>query len=178
MEGRYRAAQGVRWRVRPPSIKADTTSVSITPTTLLPDLAGRAPTREPWTARLVHWVVRARSHRVICLVLGIWLLNGFDLTFTILAHGQGMLDEANPLANHVLQRGTTFIVLFKVGLVLFGSCPLLWFRRARIAELAALLIFTAYALLAVRWSVCFELYTVAASSGIQMVDIENALGTR
>ncbi len=46
----------------------------------------------------MHWVAEARSHRVICLVLGIWLLNGFDLAFTILSHEQGVLHEENPVA--------------------------------------------------------------------------------
>ena len=127
--------------------------------TLTPEAGTQLGNRPPWTSRLAHWVAEARSHRVICLLIGIWIFNGFDLAFTILSHEQGLLREANPLASHMLQQGTLSIVLFKTGLVLVGSYPLLRFRTARIAELAAYLIFVAYAMLAFRWSIYFEFFT-------------------
>ncbi len=127
--------------------------------TLVPETGTQYRRRPPWTARLVRWVVEARSHRVICILVGIWLLNGFDLVFTIISHEQGLLREANPLASHMLQQGTLSIVLFKTGLVMMGSYPLLRFRTARISELAAYLIFAAYVVLALRWSIYFEFFT-------------------
>jgi hypothetical protein len=107
-------------------------------------------------------MAEARSHRVICLVLGVWLLNGFDLAFTILAHQHGLLHEENPLARRMLSHGTTSIVLFKIGLVLIGSYPILRFRMRRISELAAVLVLAAYVMLAIRWSTCVDLYSAAA----------------
>ncbi len=121
------------------------------------------------TTRFVRWVAEARSHRVICLVVGIWILNGFDLMFTILSHQQGMLHEQNPLARHMLQYGTASVALFKIGLVLIGSYPLLRFRRARITELAALLILTSYAFLSIHWSMCYEQYSLSATTGFVTV---------
>ncbi len=128
--------------------------------TSLPELARGDESHRGWMSRLAAWVVEARSHRVICLVLGLWMLNGFDLTFTVLSHHQGLLHEENPLARHVLSNGTTSIVLFKIGLVLIGSYPLLRFRGARITEMASLLVLAAYVVLAVRWFTYYELYTL------------------
>jgi hypothetical protein len=129
-----------------------------------------------YATRLIHWVAEARSHRVICLVLGIWLLNGFDLTFTILSHEQGLLLEENPLARHMLQYGTASIVLYKIGMVLIGSYPLLRFRRARITELGTYVIFAAYTLLAFRWGTCFKLFTATMTDNANFADIESLTG--
>jgi hypothetical protein len=138
--------------------------------TLLPDLSREEASHRGWMSRLVDWVVEARSHRVICLVLGLWLLNGFDLAFTVLSHQQGLLHEENPLARHMLSNGTTSIVLFKIGLVLIGSYPLLRFRVARITEMASLLVLAAYVVLAVRWSTYYELYTLACPHDIDFAE--------
>jgi hypothetical protein len=110
------------------------------------------------------------------LVFGIWLLNGFDLTFTVLSHQQGVLHEENPLARHMLQYGTTSIVLYKIGLVLIGSYPLLRFRRARITELGTYVILAAYAFLAIHWATCYELYAVSATDTVDLATLENLVG--
>lgn len=141
-------------------------------TTLLPNLVAGTDTQRPWSARLLQWAVEARSHRVICLVLGTWMLNGFDLVFTILSHEQGLLHEANPLARQLLSYGTPSIILFKVGLVLIGSYPLLRYRTARVTEMAAFLILAAYVVLAIRWSICYELYAATPPDGINLADIK------
>ena len=62
---------------------------------------------------------------MILLVLCIWLLNAFDLAFTVYAHQQGVLHEANPVARGMLEGGTVVIMLYKVGMVLIGSYPLM-----------------------------------------------------
>lgn len=158
--------------------KADSCGVGSTPTILYQGgVPGITPER-PWTARFVAWIVAARSHRVICLVLGIWVFNAFDLALTILAHQQGVLQEENPLALHLLRQGPASIILFKIGLVLVGSYPLLRFRTARIAEMAACLILIAYAMLAVHWSTCYELYAHNITHQINMagaVDITRSV---
>lgn len=125
----------------------------------------------------MDWVANARSHRVICVVLGIWMLNAFDLIFTLLSHRHGLLHEENPIARLVLGNGTLSIVLFKVGLVLIGSYPLLRFRRVRLAELAAYLILASYALLAIRWSTCFELYSAVLPGQLDLAGLEDFSGT-
>ena len=156
--------------------RADTEDMTWCPPSSLSNAVGPAPGHSPWTMRLIHWVAEARSHRVICLVLGIWLINGFDLAFTVLSHEQGVLHEENPLARHMLQYGTASIVLYKIGLVLIGSYPLLRFRRARITELGAFVILAAYALLAVHWSTCYEFFAFTAGGATDLANIE-ALST-
>lgn len=137
-----------------------------------PVLAGNLlPEQRPWYARLMHWAADARAHRVVCLVLAVWLLNGFDLTFTILAHQQGLLHEQNPLARKFLEDGPIFMVLFKVGLVLIGSYPLLRYRRARITEMASLTVLVAYGLLAVHWSECYRLYSLTSGGPVNIAEI-------
>ena len=140
-----------------------------------PILAGSLrPAGQSWLSRLVHWAADARSHRVICLVLAIWMLNGFDLTFTIMAHQQGVLQEQNPLARRFLEHGPAPIALFKVGLVLIGSYPLLRFRRARVTEMATIAILLAYGLLAVHWSECYRLYALTSGGPVNIAEITTA----
>ncbi len=135
------------------------------------------PVRRSWHARLIHWAADARAHRVICLVLAIWLLNGFDLAFTILAHQQGLLQEENPLARKFLEDGPAFMALFKIGLVLIGSYPLLRYRRARITEMATLTILIAYGLLAVHWSECYKLYSLTSGGPVNIAEISPSTPT-
>lgn len=125
--------------------------------------------------RLVRWFVGARSHRVICLVMGIWLLNAFDLTLTVLAYQQGMLQEDNPIARYMFSQGISSVILFKIGLVLIGSYPLLRFRTARVTELGTVAILVAYAYLAVHWSTCYELYTLANTADVQLAEVSSIL---
>ncbi|MGB2986502.1 MAG: DUF5658 family protein [Phycisphaerae bacterium] len=155
---------------------ADTEGMTGCPTTQLAEAVCGVDARRPWTSRFIHWVVEARSHRVICLVFGIWLLNAFDLAFTILSHEQGMLHEENPLARHMLQYGAASIILYKIGLVLIGSYPLLRFRRARITELGAYVILAAYAFLAIHWSTCYDLYTVTNPDSIDLAAVQALTG--
>lgn len=128
--------------------------------------------RRTWCARFFDWVAESRSHRVILLVMGVWILNGFDLILTLLSHEQGLLQEGNPVARWILSLGTPSVVLFKVGLVMIGSYPLLRFRSARITELGTLVILVAYALLAVHWSTCYELYAATINSDLSYADID------
>lgn len=124
-----------------------------------------------WFDQLVEWAVEARAHRVVLLVFGIWLLNAFDLVFTLLSHQNGMLDEENPVARYILGYGTSSVILFKIGLVMIGSYPLLRFRRARITELGSIVILVAYAVLALHWSECFELYHITISNADAMREL-------
>lgn len=137
----------------------------------LVQLAEGPRAEEPWRARWLRWAVEARSHRVILLVFSIWLLNAFDLVFTVLAHNQGLLHEENPVARTLLDLGTPSLVLFKVGLVFIGSYPLLRFRMARITEMGTIMILVAYALLSVHWAECYELYTLTATNNIHIAEI-------
>lgn len=120
----------------------------------------------------VDWYAASRSHRVVILVLAIWVINSFDLMLTLLSHQQGMLDEENPLANYFLKQGIASLVLYKAGMVLIGSYSLLRFRHTRIAEMGAFIVVMVYALLAVRWQACSELYTLTYNANVHTGEIE------
>jgi len=156
-----------------PVLKADTEGMSLCPSGSLTPPYSSAGAEPHWSARFIHWFVEARSHRVICLVLGVWVLNGFDLAFTILSHQQGMLQEANPFARHMLSSGTASIILYKIGLVMIGSYPLLRFRIARITEMGALVILCAYVLLAVHWSICYDHYAATINHSTDITELAN-----
>ena len=153
---------------------SDTEDMSVLQTPPLVDAPGPASGFRTWCDRCLNWMVEARSHRVICLILGIWLINGFDLALTLFSHEQGVLDEANPVARRMLEQGTLPLILYKIGLVLIGSYPLLKFRAARITELAAIVIVIVYATLAVQWSNCYDLYHACHWNDITLAEM-NAL---
>jgi len=88
-----------------------------------------------------------------------------------MANDHGLLQEGNPLARYILQLGTPSIILFKIGLVMIGSYPLLRYRYARTTEIGAFVILIAYAILAVHWSECYEMYTLVASDDIYMTEL-------
>ncbi len=123
-------------------------------------------------AGFVEWYAASRSHRVVILVLAIWVINSFDLMLTLISHQQGMLDEENPVANYFLRQGTASVILYKAGMVLIGSYSLLRFRHTRIAEMGAFIVVMVYALLAVRWQACCELYTLTYNAAVHTGEIE------
>ena len=110
------------------------------------------------------WLAKSRGHRVLCLVLGLWTVNLFDLVLTLTAHRQGLLHEANPIAAVLLSRGPQAVCLFKFCLVAAGSIILIRYRRHLSAELAAGSLLAVYALVAVQWKWCYELYVLAHTS--------------
>lgn len=127
------------------------------------------------TGRFAQWFIESRAHRVICIVVGIWLLNAFDLSLTIMSNEHGMLDEQNPLARAFLRSGPLSLMLYKLGLVLIGSYPLLRFRETRIADLGAVVVFVTYAILAIRWSQCLDLYSHTFLNSANYADLQSAM---
>lgn len=153
----------------------DIEDMALYPAGILSNSTLAAGARRHGWSRLIDWIVEARAHRVLCLVAGIWVLNGFDLAFTVLSHDQGMLHEDNPLARVVLGYGTLSIVLFKIGLVLIGSYPLLRFRTARITEMGAFVILIVYAFLGVQWAECYDLYAFTALHNVELAQTKSLL---
>ena len=153
--------------------QADTACMSSCLTTGSAGVPAQPETETNWWSGRIAWVAAARSHRVICLILGIWLINAFDLVFTILSHEQGVLVEQNPLARKMLELGVASLVLYKIGLVLIGSYPLVKFRTARITEWGTLVVFLSYATLAFRWSDCYEAYSVALSANPHLIELHS-----
>jgi hypothetical protein len=130
----------------------------------------------PALACLSDWMACSRTHRVICLVAGIWLTNAFDLLLTLLSAKDGLLVELNPIADHMLQQGTVPVVLYKIGLVLIGTYPFLRFRHTRIAELGALTCLCFYAVLAVHWNACYEVFALADTNNLSWQEYQRLIG--
>src|SRR5882672_1251507 len=102
-------------------------------------------------------VLSARPVRVFLLLAAVWLLNGFDLLFTILADKLGCFIELNPLAAALLDDGDyAGIILFKIALVGGGTFILWHLRRHRLAEMSTWLVAFLYVGLAFRWYRFYE----------------------
>ncbi len=141
----------------------------LTPTPTNPDIAGMSfqPTAEPVTGAdpsaqpvraALHWLAQARPRRVICLVVGLWILNTFDLLLTLTASRQRLLHELNPVAAHMLEAGEGYLVLYKFGLIAIASYSLLRFRRERITEYGAVFALVVYGFVAIHWRNCYDFY--------------------
>ena len=115
-------------------------------------------------------MVQARPHRVLCLLVGLWLVNVFDLLLTVSAHRAGLLHETNPIAAFVLDCGPVAICAFKVGLVVLGSIPLIRCRREALTELAAAGLLLVYVVVAVRWKLCYEIYDFTHSGSMSNIE--------
>ena len=98
----------------------------------------------------------ARARRVVLALVLIWILNAFDLTFTVLAHRIGGLKEMNPFAGHLLTQSGGLIP-FKAATVIIGSGILFVFRRRWTTEAAAWGVCAVYLVLAFMWVTYYEL---------------------
>ncbi len=112
----------------------------------------------------VHWLrnrlAASRAHRVICLLIGIWLISILDVGFTVWSHNENLLGESNPIAACVLQLGPAAIIVYKLGLVAFASVVLLTHRALLVCEVVATGALLANAMVAIQWHFCFEIYLV------------------
>jgi hypothetical protein len=117
------------------------------------------------------WMTRLRAHRVLLLLIGLWIINAFDLVLTVIAQANGLLVEINPIAARVLPFGYLAIVVYKTALVAIGSAALLSIRRRPIAEVTAAVMLAVYSLVAFQWKLCFELYDLTHSSTIGSADL-------
>lgn len=120
------------------------------------------------TTRLTMLPAEPREHprarRILLLLAGLWLMNAFDLTFTLHAHACGLLVEANPVAHAILPMGPGVLILFKAVLVGFSSWVLLRYRRQILVECVAWLATSAYVIVSFRWMHCYEIYTAIVAA--------------
>ena len=139
-------------------------------------IPGLALAPRTWFQQFCRRFVATRPQRVVCLLIGLWLINGFDVVLTMAAHRQGLLDETNPIAARLLSHSPAAVLLYKLALVTFASTVLLTHRRQFIAEIAATGMLVIYLLVAVHWRLCYELYDVTFMSHAYLNGLE-AIGT-
>lgn len=99
-------------------------------------------------AHVAQWPTRAR--RIACVLAAIWVLNAFDLCFTVTASDCRHFDELNPIARGLIGE-PLLLTVYK--LLLLVPCTLIFaaLRQRRIAELAAWLGLSVYTLVTLRW---------------------------
>jgi len=124
--------------------------------------------------RAVEWLARSRSHRVLCLLFGLWTINAFDLVLTVLSNDFGLLHESNPIAARILPHGTEAIILYKCTLVAIGSYPLVRYRNYPVAELAAASLLIVYSMVAVQWKMCYDFYSITATIDPRVTEVVGA----
>jgi len=154
---------------------ADTSAMSICLTDGVISPAKPKAGRARLLAESCSLLAAGRAHRVICFIACIWVLNGFDLALTALAHRHGLLLEQNPVAHHLLEQGLPLLALYKLGLVALGSYPLVRFRRTGVSEAGAAVVLLLYAFVAVRWSACLDMYTVSTTARFSLAEFQALL---
>ncbi|MGE0481127.1 MAG: DUF5658 family protein [Phycisphaerae bacterium] len=110
------------------------------------------------TSPTFRWLTRPR--RILIALAAMWVLNIFDLGFTIAESVHGHFVEVNPIAARLLGGPTWLLALYKFSLITFGTVILLSLRKHRIAEWGAWFLFATYLYVGVRWFVYYQgLYT-------------------
>ena len=99
---------------------------------------------------------RHRGRRVFLLVVMLWVLNAFDLKFTLLAQHIGGFTEMNPIASMFVSNSTALIA-YKFGLIIPATAVFLVLRRRAITEIGCWLLLAAHVALAFVWQ---EYYTM------------------
>ncbi|HPD31487.1 MAG TPA: DUF5658 family protein [Phycisphaerae bacterium] len=96
-----------------------------------------------------------QDRRFIWLLIGVWIVNCFDLELTLLAAHQRMLWELNPVVGRVLPFGPKGLTCYKFALLGFGSLVLWRYRRYRVAVVALWIVAIACVGLSLVW---YQLY--------------------
>lgn len=111
-----------------------------------PTLTDSAPS---CAVRFGRWLNRPR--RVLLTLAMVWVVAIFDLGFTLSEWGSADFAEMNPLAVRVLSTSPAHVIVFKFGLLSFGSAILLAVRCHAVAELACWFLLTSKIYVAIRW---------------------------
>lgn len=98
--------------------------------------------------RLIAWLERPR--RVLIVLALVWVINFFDLNFTLIESQRHFFKELNPVAAPLLHSSSS-LVLYKAALILIASVILLSHARQRIAELGAWLALSIYGYVGCCW---------------------------
>ena|GEM_PF-4379162 len=113
--------------------------------------------RERFTDAVVGqflWLTRPR--RVLLLLAAVWVINLFDLRYTLSESLHSAFHELNPLAASLLSRDPDLLIYYKFGLLFSSSVILLICRMTKVAELGCWVLLAAYSCVAVRWWSYFE----------------------
>jgi hypothetical protein len=110
--------------------------------------------------------ISPRARRVLLLLVGLWILNLFDLGMTLRASADGMLEEQNPLARAALSHSPVALMVGKLTLLLGASYVLLRFRARPCTEYASAFLLLVYVGVAFQWKFCYDMYEIMHNSQI------------
>lgn len=109
-----------------------------------------------------------RPRRVLFILAAVWVLNLFDLHYTLLEAPQRHFRELNPVAAQLLCGPPHLLIAYKLLLVAIGSAIMLSLRNHRATELGCWLIFATYAFVGVCWQAYYahamDLFDAPAAS--------------
>ncbi len=100
------------------------------------------------------WLTRAR--RVLLALAAVWVLNVFDLGFTLIESAHGHFVELNPIAASFLGHADHVLIAYKFGLLTFGTTILLLLRHHRMSELGCWMLLATYVYVGVRWYAYYQ----------------------
>lgn len=97
-----------------------------------------------------------RARRVLLILIMLWIVNGFDLVFTLLAKDLDEFVEMNPIAARFIDN-PFLLVSFKIIAVAFASIIILKYRRRRMTEVSCWCLFIVYLVLSGIWWLYYSL---------------------
>lgn len=112
--------------------------------------------RRPAAGRRGPTPYLSRPRRVLLVLAAVWVINVFDLTYTLAESFTGGFVEANPLAARLLHTSPTMLIAYKALLLTASSTILLSLRRRRITELGCWLLLGAYVYVAACWGIYYQ----------------------
>jgi len=115
--------------------------------------ANPAPAPAERTGRGFRRLTRPR--RILLALAAVWVLNVFDLGFTLLETTRQHFVEVNPVAATLLHDPAA-LTAYKSALVCIGSAILLCYRRERVSEMGAWFLLCTYLAVGLRWHAYYE----------------------
>lgn len=124
-------------------------------TVVFPEVASAMIAPAP-TPAVVPFRWLSRSRRILLALAAVWVLNIFDLCFTMREARESHFVELNPIAAHLLGQPEHWLITYKCALLLAGSSILLLLRRYSVTELASWFLMAVSVYVGARWYVYFE----------------------
>lgn len=116
-----------------------------------------------------NWLNRPR--RVLLALAAIWIINVFDLGYTLQESLSSCFVELNPLAARLIGASPATLIAYKTLLIVGSSTILLLHRRQRVTELACWLLLSVYLCVAGCWQTYYEHRLVALDDPAVNVDL-------
>jgi hypothetical protein len=105
-------------------------------------------------AKSFRWLSRPR--RVLLVLAALWVINVFDLGYTLLESLYSGFIETNPVAARLIDAPPEALVAYKTALLGVSSTILLVYRRQRVSELGCWFLLAVYLYVAICWWLYYD----------------------